>query len=164
MKRLKLQKGFTLIEIIIVISIMGIIADVAALTIYQATRSTSVQQTFFQVQNQSRLALEKMTKDLQMIRKNTDITMTPTDEITFIDAYGNNITYSIHNNQLMRGTKPLSDHITTLSFDYFKADGTRAFTNNEIHYITIHMTFIKSDTFNTDQEVDIQTTIFPNWF
>lgn len=171
MKRTHTQKGFTLIEIIIVISILGIVANITGLMIYQAAQSASFQYKFNDMQNQARLALERIIRDLHTIRSNTDI-VTPLseNEITFKDpdsaSENDEIIYSLNGNVLERNGQPLADHIhIDTTYDgfnvyYFDENGDNGITNNtDIQYIGVKITLKEGN-----KIVEAQTTIYPNWF
>lgn len=176
------HKGFTLIEMIIVISVMGIVSNVAALILYQAIRATSLQYTLSEVQSQARTALTRMVKELHTIRSNDTIVIDnltgPSTQITFTDMDNTTITYSLDetNRLLLReqnipgetslGEQPLADSVTTLEFLYFDEDGEETYTNTDIHYIKIKLTFTEPDPLRVSGSsiTTLETLLAPNWF
>lgn len=64
----KNSKGFTLIEIIITIVIVGIISGIAAVIIAQGVRSYTDEQGRSDMRYRAELALERMSREIRMIR------------------------------------------------------------------------------------------------
>ncbi len=62
------SKGFTLIEIVVTIVIVGIIGGIAAAIIAQGVRAYSDGQSRSEVHYQARFALERMAKEIRMMR------------------------------------------------------------------------------------------------
>lgn len=62
------SKGFTLIEIVVTIVIVGIISGIAAMIIAQGVRAYSDEQSRSDVHYQARFAMERMSREIRMIR------------------------------------------------------------------------------------------------
>src|SRR5574341_583889 len=71
------SKGFTLVEIVITIVLIGILSGIAAMIILQGVRAYSDEQSRSDVHYQARLALERMAREIRMIRSTADMS-TPT--------------------------------------------------------------------------------------
>ena len=65
------SKGFTLIEIIIVIVLVGILATMAAMIIMQGIRAYSDEQSRSDAHYQARFAMERMAREIRLIRSST---------------------------------------------------------------------------------------------
>jgi prepilin-type N-terminal cleavage/methylation domain-containing protein len=74
---MKNSSGFTLIEIIIVIVLVGILATMAAMIIMQGVRAYSVEQSRSDAHYQAKLAMERMAREIRLIRSST-VTDIPT--------------------------------------------------------------------------------------
>lgn len=127
--------GFTLIEIIITIVIIGIIASIVAGIISQGASLYSAEDSRSNVQYQARLAVERVARDLRMIRRASDFgtanypavpvlgtLINPTaTSLSYKDMTGTIVTYSFDN-----ATSTLKR--TVAATDYVLAKGVTAFT------------------------------------
>lgn len=123
------SKGFTLVEIIITIVIVGIIAGIAAMIIAEGVRAYSDAQVRSDVHYQARLAMERMAREIRMIRSCGDINppgSNPSGTISFTDINGNGVNFSsAAGNNLNRGANLLARGITSgQPFTFLAADGT----------------------------------------
>lgn len=130
------QAGFTLVEIIITIVIIGIIASIAANIILQGARIYSTEDSRSNVHYQARLAVERMAREIRMIRSAsaTDITtgtMSATN-LQFYDVNNNNIQfqrtgasapYTITRNGII-----LANNVQSMTLSYWQLNGTTAVT------------------------------------
>ena len=89
------QAGFTLIEMVITIVVIGIIAGISAMLILQAMRGYSDQDARADLTNQARLAVERMAREIREIRDctATDITTMVPGTLAFVDNTGAAIAY-----------------------------------------------------------------------
>lgn len=172
----KWQRGFTLIEIIVVISIMGVVANVVAMMLYQAIRATSAQFTFSDTQTEARYSLSRLTKEINRIRNHDDtlLDISNPNQLSFTDTDGKIITYFVSNNQLMRReqsiagetvtARSLADSVTTLTFTYFDEDGEITTTTENVRLIKPSVTFNKTNKLGNNHLITIESIINPPWF
>ena len=126
--------GFTLIEIIITIVLIGIIASIAAGIILQGVRSYSDVDNRSNVRYQAQLAVERMAREIRMIRSATavDITALTATNLQFNDINGNNIQFqrvgAIAPYTMQRNTNVLANNVQSITFSYFANDGVTAVT------------------------------------
>jgi prepilin-type N-terminal cleavage/methylation domain-containing protein len=163
---LKSQKGFTLIEIIIVIVILGIVSAITikfltdGLRIYTMTVN---QKTLF---DEGKLALERMCRDIRDARSIT----TPApggsgSTITFLrgnsttqDVADESITFQLTGSTLEK-VKSLPSATSAMAFNVTTFTVTRgqAATNNE-NEITIQLNLALTGSL---ERVDLQTRVYP---
>ena len=143
-------KGFTLLEIVLVIIIITIIAAGSAQLLVQGFRAYFSGQNFINAEWQGRVALERMVRDLRAVRSSADITSASSTAITFNDIDGQTITYQLSGSQLMCNTQnnnqPLAEGINSLNFAYYNSAGSNLGTSPviaSIRYIviTLNVTF-----------------------
>ncbi|HEV2614607.1 MAG TPA: prepilin-type N-terminal cleavage/methylation domain-containing protein [Gammaproteobacteria bacterium] len=131
------KKGFTLIELVIVIVILSVIAAIGSKVIGTAFNSYADNQSIVNANEQGRLALERMVRDLHAINSPSDVTTANASSLTFNDVNGNAVTYSLSGTQLQRNGIALADGINTLTFGYYGGTGAAAGTNAAIRYINV---------------------------
>ncbi|MDX2165306.1 MAG: prepilin-type N-terminal cleavage/methylation domain-containing protein [Gammaproteobacteria bacterium] len=131
------KQGFTLIEMIIVIVILSIIAGVASRVMGAAFNSYYDNQQIVNANQQGRLAIERMIRDIHAINSTTSITTANASTFTFTDVNGNAVTYTLSGTQLTRNGVVLADGINTLTFGYYNGAGAAAGTTTAIRYVNI---------------------------
>jgi prepilin-type N-terminal cleavage/methylation domain-containing protein len=134
MKNSPQQSGFTLIELIIVILILGILASASSNILYTGFNSYFVEKDFINANWQANVALERMTRDLHVIRSQNDFTTNTTS--TVLEFYnlpnGTKIKYSLDpsNSLLQRNeangtTQVLAFGVNSINFTYHQSDGSQ---------------------------------------
>jgi prepilin-type N-terminal cleavage/methylation domain-containing protein len=146
------SNGFTLFEIIIVIVIIGIISTIAAMIIMQGVRAYSDEQSRSDVHYQTRLAMERMAREIRMARQQSEIGTAvlgtiagnPTNSFIFTDITGATITYSLTGTTLNRtvGGIPslLAYDVTPLEFRHYNNVNALTTSAASVWYIDITMT------------------------
>lgn len=128
------SKGFTLVEIVITIVLIGIISGIAVMIILQGVKAYSDEQSRSDVHYQARLAVERTAREIRLVRSATagDITTMTATNLQFNDINGNNIQfqriggaapYSITRNGLV-----LANDIQSVAISYYQNDGITAVT------------------------------------
>ena len=126
------SKGFTLIEAIITIVIVGVISSIAAVIILQGMRAYTKEQNLSSAHYQARLAMERMSRDIRLIRSAdpADITAFTATNLRFTDVNGAPSGFQWIGTTLNRwngvGNDVLASGIGAFSFSYYKADNTVA--------------------------------------
>ena len=126
------SKGFTLFEAIITIVIVGIISSIAALIILEGMKASSQEQNLSNAHYQARLAMERMARDIRLIRSTdpADITAYTATNLRFTDVNGAPSGFQLTGTTLNRwngvGNDVLASGISALSFSYYKNDNTAA--------------------------------------
>jgi len=165
------SKGFTLIEAIITIVIVGIISSIAALIILAGMKASSKEQNLSNTHYQARLAMERMAREIRTINSQGNvgtvaigtITGNPTNSLIFTDLTGTNITYSLSGQTLNRtvGGVPstLATGVTTLEFRHY--DIANALTASALAVWTIDISL--TDTQVADS-LPMRTRVHPRNF
>jgi prepilin-type N-terminal cleavage/methylation domain-containing protein len=148
MKSFALSKGFTLVEMVIVIVITGIVAAIGALIVNRGLSSYFTQKDITGVDQQGRLALERMTRELRIVRARTDLPsgVLSTSDITFTDTDGNSIRYCLgtaggcpgtSGTSLMRNSQVLANNVTAFGLSYLTSTNTSTTDRNQVSLISI---------------------------
>jgi prepilin-type N-terminal cleavage/methylation domain-containing protein len=162
------SKGFTLIEIVITIVIVGIIAGIASMIILQGARTYSAEDSRGNAHYQARLAVERVAREARLIRSCGDITYpmnNPFGSLTFTDVNGNSITFSVAGGNLSRGANILANGVTSATpFRFLNRTGA-ALTSpinscgvapNDIWYLEIDLTDTQGS-----ETLEIRTRVHP---
>src|SRR3989344_3293103 len=131
------HKGFTLIEMIMVITLLGIVAAIIAIPLLQGARGWFDATTREGITQSGRIGIERMTREIRNTARKSDntpcISAALATSFTFSDMSGdltacNTITFSWAGagNPIIRGADTLADNIQTLAFTYY--DSTNAVT------------------------------------
>lgn len=86
-------RGFSLTELVMVIVVFAIVSAVAAPLLASAFQGWFTGKDITETDWQARVALERMSRELRMIRAPADLTITSASDITFVDLDGNTVRY-----------------------------------------------------------------------
>lgn len=158
------SKGFTLVEIIITIVIVAIIAGIAAMIIAQGVRGYSAEQSRSDVHYQARLAVERMAREIRLVRSQTaaDITTMNPTLFQYTDIMGNQMGFRLNGNNVERTQdnavtwQALASNATALTFTYLQQDGVTAAAATNLWYVVIDVT----DTQGAET-LEIRTSVHP---
>lgn len=145
------QRGFTLIELVLTIILVGIIAGMASVFLRQGLNAFVAEDARADITNQGRLAIERMAREMRMIRSRTAADLpgcctNPSTTFSFIDMSGSNIAYSLTGNTITRNLTPLAaGDAVTVDFRHYQQDGvTLATTAAQVWSIQIDLTVTKN--------------------
>lgn len=144
----RLLSGFTLIELIATLVLVGIVAAVSAPFLGNAFRAYFMTQQIAETDWQGRVAMERLTRELRLLRATSDLTITSAADITFLDVDGNSIRYCLgavgtcpgSAGNLMRNSQSLASGISALSFTYLTSAGAATVVAANVYYITVGFT------------------------
>lgn len=157
MMKLSTQSGFTLIELILSMVLMGIVAVTAGMLIYQGARSFEALSDLKEVTQQSTLALERVSRELRPMKctisgnacsaSASDIPVMTASELRFLNSSFEGRGFRLSGNTLMLrdGTGAgdpeyaLATGVSSLTFEYLKADGTAAASTAELWTVSMNM-------------------------
>jgi prepilin-type N-terminal cleavage/methylation domain-containing protein len=142
---LRRQRGFTLLELVMVIVIIGVISVVIAKIMLQGLQSFATSQNTSEVDWQGLIAMERLTSDIHTIRSPSDITTITASQLTFTDTSGTSVQYSLSGNNLLRNSQILASGVTGLTFGYLSDTGATTATASAVRYISISLTLVQSN-------------------
>ena len=148
----KRQAGFTLFEGIVSIVIVATIGYVLSQTFNIGVRNYFFGAEVALEDSKGRLAFERVTRDLGMIRSASDIGTMSATQFTFTDTTGVfvNYQYNAVTDQLTRaesgGTaRVLADTISSLTFSYLQSDAVSLATTASLAFIQLQLTITSSN-------------------
>ena len=142
--------GFTLIEMVVTLIVIGVLATIGATVMSRGFLSYFVGREIARDDAQGRLALERMARDLRIVRGTADLNIATPNQVTITDFDRNVIVYrrNAGTSQLERSQdngatfQPLADNVSALTISYLRNDGTTpegAIPGN-VYYITVLLT------------------------
>ena len=145
-------RGFTLIEMVVVITILGIIGTIAANVIRSGFSAYYTGQDISHADWQGKVALERITREVHEARDRASLVgnlTAPDTQLVFTDIYGTTVSYQLVGATLMRQAtpaviaQPLADNIAVsgLAFTYHTNSGVVVTaTAASVDYITVALT------------------------
>ncbi len=146
--RLRQQAGFTLVELVLTIVLVGIISGIGAVVLREGVSAFISEDARANVTNDGRLAIERMAREVRMVRSRTaaDLSTMTAATLTFTDIDGNPpITYTSAGGMITRtGTVLASADSASLAFSYFQQDGvTVAAAAAQVWTIEVNLTLTR---------------------
>ncbi|MHB8836178.1 MAG: PilW family protein [Candidatus Methylomirabilia bacterium] len=121
--------GFTLIELVLTLLILGIIAATVSQFALQGLRSYSTEEDRGDAHSQARLALERVVREARTIRSCADIVgaANPAATLSFTDIAGTPVAFSVAGGNLLRGASVLARGVTSAQpFRFLDMDGVES--------------------------------------
>ncbi len=113
------ESGFTLVELVIVIVVTGIISVVfARLTSSSVDMYEFIRKRKSAIHN-SRLALQRISRELRQIADTNSIQYADTDSLAFYQKNGKLLTLAWGDHTIRLNGQPLARGIETFSFEYY---------------------------------------------
>lgn len=171
------QKGFTLIELIMSLVLLGIVGITAGMLIYQGTRSYEALSDQKEATQQATLAAERISRELRQLKctvsgnsctaSATDVPVMTAAEVRFLNSSyeGRGLRLDGNTLKLRLGTGAtdpeyaLATNLTAFTIEYLKADGTAATSADEIWTISTNMVFTSGQA-----ELPARASVHPRGF
>lgn len=136
------SRGFSIIELIMVIVITSIIASVGGFVIFQGVKSYTTAEAATPIANKGSAALSQLTIDLNNA---VSFTSVGTQGMTFTNTSGETIVYAYSANTLTRqvngGTaRTVTDQLTALNFTYYTTALASTTIPASVRLVIIQMT------------------------
>jgi prepilin-type N-terminal cleavage/methylation domain-containing protein len=140
------QKGFTLIELVIVFIVVGILAAGASYLISAGVRGAGGAQQQDEIAWQARVALNRMEREIRTADPNS-VSVWTDSQFTFVDADGNTVNFVFNDStdQLLRNSDVLVDGVSAFDFYYYNKNGTNPGVANNIRYVLVVMVLGSGD-------------------
>ncbi len=123
---MKKDKGFTLIELVIVISVVGIISVIIGSMLLGTIKAWTFKFNRNDILWDGRLAINRITREIRAVRDTASVTTASAAQFRFIDTNNVDITYSLSSTNLNRtenGTANLlAGNVSSLAFTYYDAN------------------------------------------
>lgn len=161
-------EGFSLVELVMVIVILGILAAFVGPVLFNAMRSYDRGQSAMLTQAKMRYAVERLSREVREVRRQTtdaafpDITSMTATSLAFFKTDGTRVVLSAAGNQLNLSYSSLSgmltDQLGSFSLAYFQQDATTvAATAASISFVQISMALSEgTNLFSARVRVDLK--------
>ncbi len=151
-QRFRRRAGFSLIEMIMVIIVLGVIAAVAAPALSNAFRAYFTGKDIAETDWQARAALERMSRELRTVRSPADLVITSGSDLSFTDIDGNVIRYCLGAvgtcpgaaGNLMRNSQSLASGVSGLTLSYLTRAGAATGVAAQVFYIVTGFTLTQN--------------------
>lgn len=175
--RQTVQKGFTLMELVLSMAILGIVAVTAGMLIYQGTRSFEALSDQKEVTQMANLALERVSRELKLMKctpsgnscapSATDVPVMTATELRFINSGYEGRGLRLDGTSLMLrdgagAADPeyaLAAGVSSLVFGYSKSDGSAATVVSDIWTVNVNMAFTSGQA-----AIDVKASVHPRSF
>jgi prepilin-type N-terminal cleavage/methylation domain-containing protein len=143
------RAGFTLIELVLTMLILGIIAAVVSRFALQGIRSYSAEQDRGDAHAQVRLAVERIAREARAIRSCADIVgaANPSAMLSFTDITGTPVAFSVAGGNLSRGANTLARGVSSAQpFRFLDRSGAATVSciaPNDIWFVEIDLTCVQ---------------------
>lgn len=135
--------GFSLIELVMVIAIMGIISTIVGKIFFQSFKTFLVSQNISDIDWQGLLSMENFTNDVHNIRSANDISTVSSGTFSFVDMTGTTVTYQLSGNTLQRSGQTLATGVQSIGFTYYDKNYSVTATTANVRYITFTASFVQ---------------------
>ena len=132
--------GYTLVELVAVILILGVIGFVTSHVIMESTKVYARTVPAMEAAYQARLSAQLMQREIRDMKDTASITAFTATALTFVDNSDTTIAYSLSGSDLLRNGDLLAQGVTSLSFTYWKTDGTTALLAADLHLAEFDLT------------------------
>jgi prepilin-type N-terminal cleavage/methylation domain-containing protein len=156
------QPGFTLVELIVVMVVLGIVASMGAIVIRDGMLGYLRGREITSADSQARLALERITRELRDIAAPSSSGISSCgggSTFSFSDINGLSVTYTLSSVTLLRNTQPLADNVTGLNFSCLTSAVQATTLPSAAYYVSFSMV-----TATTNSNATYRSTVKPRSF
>ena len=163
------QAGFTLVEIVMTMVLVSILAAIAAVIILQGVRGYVGEEARSNVHYQARNAVERMARELRLVRWNqttasADVTAMTATDFEYTDIQGNKMGFRLNAGALQRTQdgatwQTLATGATALNFTYLQQDRVTAATAATLWFVVINLTDTQGS-----ESLSLRTWVHPRSF
>ena len=157
-KTMNRQAGFTLIEVVVTLVLVGIMAAVAGMAIVQGVQGYVFARENATTTQKAQLAMVRMSRELIELTDVTSAGDSPTTIVYDRDSDSHTIAFDNVNACVTLDAGVLVDDVSSLSLSYWKSDGTTAWVQGT-HPIE-DLSTIQIDLALSRPDIDIGTIIF----
>ena len=163
-------EGFSLLELILVIAILGVLAAFVGPVVFNAMRSYDQTQRGVQTQAKMRYAIERMAREIREIRRQVtdatfpDVSTMTATSLAFVKSDGTSVAIGVAGNQVNLAystvSAVLTDQLGSFAFAYYQSDAsTVAATASSLAFVQISMTLSEGPSlFSARARVDLKNT------
>ncbi len=146
------KKGFTIIELVITMVLIGIVAYIAADAMSTGFKAFFVTDNRKEALDQARIAMERMTREIRNLRDSSSVTTSSATQFCFTNLDGTLINFNYQSPNIRReeggactvgSGQVLSTNISSFTpgFEYIRSNGTTDATFSSVNTKRIRITF-----------------------
>lgn len=139
------QRGFTLMELVMVIAIMGIVSVVVSRIFFQSFQTFIIAQNVTNIDWQALLVMQRFENDVHHIRSSNDISTISSGTFSFVDVSGNTVTYQLSGSALLRNSQTLATGVQSIAFVYYDSNYAVTASTTSVRYVTLSVTYIQNN-------------------
>ena len=136
---MKHHRGFSMIELIIVITILAILTAITLPMLYAGFHSYFLQRDLSDANWQGRLALSRMTRDIHNLPATNSISTASSTQFAFTSHNNANVSYTLSGTNLQRNALTLANGVNAIVLGYYDSTGTSTSTIANIRYVSIEL-------------------------
>ena len=148
--------GYTLMEMVTVMTILSVIGLVSSYAIIEGAKVYARTAPSMEASYQAHLAIERLRRDIYDMKDTASITTFTSTALTFDDTSDTTLAYSLSAGDLQRNGDLLAQGVTSLTFTYWKSDGTTASAAADLHLVEVDLTVQIGD-----EPYRVRTAAFP---
>ena len=157
-KNLFKRRGFTLVELVLSIALVGVLAGVLGVALFQGVKGFDLVSSRKSTLAQARLAMERMVREIRLIQQSSDVVnVSSTTQFNFEYPHGTSIQYALSGGNLMRNTDVLARNVNALAFTYLDGAGVATATAAQVRSVRIQLTLNAPNSHGT---LTLRTQIF----
>lgn len=139
------QRGFTLVELVMVIAIMGIVSVVVSRILFQSFQTFIAAQNVTNIDWEALLVMQRFENDVHNIRSSNDISTISSGTFSFVDVSGNTVTYQLSGSTLLRNSQTLATGVQSIAFGYYDANYAVTASTTGVRYVTLSAAFVQNN-------------------
>lgn len=138
MKRIK---GFTLVEVVIVMVLLGIVANMVAPLIFQGAQGTNEAETLDELDWKAREGLERLSRELRSVNPKLISGLSGSSNLTFTNNAGQSVALAYSGSTVTRNGTALMTDVSAFAFSYYTGAGTVTGAGPNVRLIQFAATF-----------------------
>ena len=151
-------RAFTLLEFVVVITVLGIIAGLGSAILVESGRAYSRSNITSAAQTDAQYALNRLAVELTELQSPSDISALSSTSITF-EVDGVERTFQLSGGSLRRDSNLLATDVSSFTLTCYRSDGTVTSTPTDVHRIAADISISRGG-----QTVSLRTEVFPRAF
>lgn len=143
------QRGFTLIELVMIILLMGIIATVVGRILINSYQAFLTANTISQLEMQNLAVLTRLDNDIHSLDGTSAISSMAASTLVFTKQDGTSASYSLSGTTLSYNSNTLATNVSQFSCGYYTSAGVVTASASTLSYVQVSITSTKGNLSST---------------